>query len=147
MVTTSKIRTPKRLWLAAIMNILIGLLGVAVLVFLARDSDVATKIRLDSLSIFLGAALAVTLISASIFALLGKRNCHYIMLGVAALYFGLVIFQNVSLLSKASALFNEDGEIRLWSNIVRTGLELALNCWAVLSGKTRAFFASRQDTP
>lgn len=65
------------------------------------------------------------------------------MMAAAIVYFGLVIFQNASLLSHAAALFNHESKTKLWSNIVRTGSELALNLWGTLSSKTRTYFATR----
>lgn len=66
------------------------------------------------------------------------------MLDAATLFYGAIIFQNASLLQSADLVFNADGETRLWGNIVRRTLTLALTVWATLSRPSRAYFASRR---
>jgi small basic protein len=129
------------------MNITLGLLGVTILALLARHPDVATKLQLSSFSVWSSAVLIIILMAASTFALFGRRNGHLVMLAAAIVYFGLVIYQNAALLNQADAIFNQDGKTKLWSNIIRTGIELALNLWVALSKKTRIYFSSRQDVP
>lgn len=140
-------KKPRRVNIAALLNILVGVVSFSAIILLAGDPDVASRIQIDSSRVWIGSIFAGALILSSIWALLGRRNSHFIMLGVAILYYGALIYQNASFLGQADVLFNEQGESRLWGNIVRTTLELALTAWAVLSSKTRSYFAARYNAP
>lgn len=60
------------------------------------------------------------------------------MLSAALVYYGGVLAQNAYLLIQAQELIVPTQKIV--TNIVRSGIEVAINLWAVLSAKTRIFF-------
>ena len=140
-------KKPRRVNIAALLNILVGVVGLSVILLLAKDPDVTSKIQIDTWRLWTGAALILLLVLTSAWALLGRRNSHLIMLGVATVFYGTVIYQNASSLGHAAELFSQDGETHLWANIVRTSLELALTVWAALSSKTRSYFSARYGAP
>ena len=140
-------KKPRRVNVAALLNILVGVVGLAAILMFAQNPDVAAKLKLDSWRLWISTGLNAALILSSIWAIMGRRNSHFVMLGAAALYYGALIYQNASLLKYGSELFSQGGEGRLWGNIVRSSLELALTAWAVLSAKTRAYFAALYGAP
>ena len=142
-----KVKKPRRLNIAALLNILLAILAFGALYFLAGDNDVREKIQIDSLAMWTSATLASLLLISSIAVLFSVRNSHFFMLGAAVLFYGAIIFQNASLLQSADLVFNADGRTKLWANIVRRALTLALTVWATFSAPSRAYFAGRRRAP
>jgi hypothetical protein len=137
-------KKPRRLNIAALLNILLAILSLGALFFLAWDPDIREKIQIDRFAIWTSTILASLLLVSSIAVLLSIRSSHFFMLGAAALFYGAFIVQNAWLLQSADLVFNAGDETKLWGNIVRKMLTLALTVWATLSGPSRAYFAGRR---
>ncbi|MBD9480788.1 hypothetical protein [Pseudoxanthomonas sp. PXM02] len=129
---------PKRLWLAALMNIVVGLLGLFFISFVSLSSRVPDEARLGSGTVAMALVTALFLVASSVIALIGRRGWDRLMLAAALVYYGGVLAQNTYLLIQAHKLIVPTQKIA--SNIVRSGIEIAINLWAVLSVKTRVFF-------
>lgn len=142
-MSVTAIKKPRRLNIAALLNILLGILSAGAILFLVNDPTIREKLQLDSTAIWQGAILAALLLIGSVLVLLGIRNSHYMMLAAACFFYGAIIFQNAALLGSAEVLANDGGTTKLWANIVRKSLTLAFNAWAVFSAPSRAYF-SRQ---
>ena len=139
------VKKPRRLNIAALLNILVGVVSLSIIILIAKDPDIASKLQLDSPRFWVSTAMAGTLIIASILVLLTRRNSHLAMLGIAVIFYGALIYQSAALLGMTSAPYTPDS--KLWANIVRLSLELALTVWATLSSKTRLYFAARFNAP
>jgi hypothetical protein len=118
-----------------------SVLGLAVLSLLYRDTAVMAAMNANAFSMTRGALIALVLLVASCYALLGKRHGNFVLFAAAVLYYGALIVQSAGLLGQAHSVFSEGGEMRLWSNIVRQSLALLFVAWATLSSKTRLYFA------
>ena len=140
-------KRPIRLWVAAIMNIVIGLLSLFLLVFLAASPRVPETMRPATATIALAVATASFLVVASSVALLGKNRWNYLMLVAALAFYGLLITQNIVALRGSYAELGQDAGAKLLANVARTGLELVINFWALLSLKTRMYFNSKVAAP
>ena len=136
---------PKRLWLAAVMNIAIGLLGLFFVAFVSLSSRVPDEARLGAGSVAMALVTASFLVVSSVLALLGKRRWDRLMLSAALIYYGGVLAQNAYLLIQAQELIVPTQKIV--ANVVRSGIEIAINLWAVLSAKTRVFFRGATAAP
>lgn len=136
---------PKRLWVAAVMNIAIGLLGLFFVAFLSLSSRVPDDARLGTGSVFIAIVTASFLVVSSVLALLGRRRWDRLMLCAALFYYGGILVQNAYLLAHAQDLIVPTQ--RIVANVVRSGIETAINLWAVLSAKTRIFFRGATPAP
>ena len=67
------------------------------------------------------------------------------MLSAALVFYGSVLAQNSYLLIQAQELIVPTQKIV--ANVVRSGIEITINLWAVLSVKTRIFFRGAATTP
>ncbi|MBP3984601.1 hypothetical protein J5837_09245, partial [Pseudoxanthomonas helianthi] len=136
-MTTPQIKRPKRLWVASLMNILVGCLSLAMLIFVTTSSRVAT-VQLSAGTAAMAAVTAGFLVVSSVMALLGKPRWRRLMLLGALAFYGSVMVQSALLLAQA-----QDSLVpasKLISHVIRSGLELAINLWALLSLKTRQYF-------
>lgn len=127
------------------MNILVGLSGLFLIAFVSLSSRVPDEARLGTGSIVMALVATSFLVVSSVFALLGKRGWDRLMLSAALVYYGGVLAQNAYLFVSAQELAVPAQKIL--ANIVRSGIEIAINLWAVLSVKTRAFFRSGAAAP
>lgn len=143
-MTPPQHKRPKRLWAAAIMNIAVGLISLFALVFLTVSVQTAGAIKLAPSTAVFAVSSAVFLILASVLVLRGKPRGRWLILFAAILFYGSVLLQNAYLLNQA------DGGLlpaeKLTAAAVRSGLEIAINLWALLSAKTRRYFTVT-DTP
>lgn len=140
-------KRPVRLWVAAVMNVLIGLLSLAFLAFLATSARVPAALHPVVAALVWAVCTAGFLIVASIVALLGKPYGRYAMLLAAVVFYGVLIAQNVVTLSGPHAALGQTAGAKLTANLVRTSLELAINLWALLSLKTREYFTGAAVAP
>lgn len=138
---------PKRLWVAAIMNILIGLLALGLLLFLLMSPRVAGELRPSGGAAILGAVSPSFLVVASVVALFGKPYGRYLMLLAALVFYGILIVQNVFLFGTAQSVLGQAGVTKVVANVVRALLELLVNLWALLSFKTRQYFRGAPVAP
>jgi len=144
-VTALQLKRPKRLWLAALMNILVGLISLTALVFISTSSRVPEAARLGGGTAALAAFTAGFLIVSSVLALLGKPRGRWLMLAAALAFYGSILVQNAYILGQV-----QDSLVpanKLIANVVRSGLEIAINLWALLSAKTRRYFGGALAAP
>jgi hypothetical protein len=144
-MSESRLRRPKRLWVAAVMNITIGLLGVFFLAFVSFSSRVPNEARMAAAPVLMALVTTSFLVVSSVLALLGKRGWDRLMLAAALVHYGGVFSQNAYLLVQAQELIVPTQKIV--ANVVRSGIEIAINMWAVLSAKTRVFFRGATAAP
>lgn len=138
-------RRPKRLWVAALMNIAVGLMAMVFVVFFSLSSRVPDEARLGTGSIVFAVITTSLLIVSSVLALFGKRRWDRIMLSAALVYYGSVLAQNASLLVQSEELIIPVQKVV--ANVARSGIEIAINLWAILSAKTRFFFRHASASP
>ncbi|QSX79720.1 hypothetical protein [Agrilutibacter solisilvae] len=127
------------------MNILVGCLSLAMLVFLKTSSRVPAEIHLSAIATATAATTAGFLVFASVMALLGKPRWRRLMLLAAVSFYGSIMVQNALLLAQA-----EDSLVpasKLTSHLIRSGLEVAINLWALLSPRTRQYFDRELAAP
>ncbi|RYG96481.1 MAG: hypothetical protein EON58_11990 [Alphaproteobacteria bacterium] len=141
----SRSKRPKRLWIAAIMNVILGLLSISFLVFLATTARVPEELRITGGMTAFAAATAGFMVISSVMALLGKPSWRQLMLSAALIYYGSILAQNFNFLVSGSETLVPAQ--KLASNAVRSGLEIAINLWALLSTKTRDYFRSIPSAP
>ena len=127
------------------MNIAVGLLGLLFVAFVSLSSRVPDEARLGADSVFMSIAATSFLVVSSFLALLGKRRWDHLMLSAALVFYGSVLAQNSYLLIQAQELIVPTQKIV--ANVVRSGIEITINLWAVLSVKTRIFFRGAATTP
>lgn len=145
MEATSTVRRPRRLWVATILNMLIGLLAVGFLTFLLTSARVPAEVRPGIFTVASGGILACLLVIYSSLALAGRFHANRVLLLVATLYFGSIIIQNaLPLLGLSDSVLPAR---KLTANVVRNAISLGINWWALTSGVTLAFFASRSLSP
>lgn len=133
-------KRPKRLWAAAIMNILVGLLALGLLAFLVMSPRVPDALRPGGAAAVLAVGAPSFLIVASITALSGKPCGRYLMLLAAVIFYGTLIVQNVLLLGTAQGALGQAGAAKVAANAVCASLELLINLWVLLGFKTRQYF-------
>lgn len=138
---------PKRIWIAAVMNILSGALGIFVAVYLALNSKATSDaIGFGPFTAFFGFIAASFLIAASILALLRRKNSRWLMLAAACSYFGIIAAQNILVILFDPSIPGAATQ-KLWTSAGRSTLEVAINVWALCSAKSIAFFEGRPISP
>lgn len=120
------------------MNVMVGLTGLFMLAYLSVSAHVPDEFRPSPGSAVVALASAGFLIASSVLALLGKRRWGWLMLAAAVVYYGGILAQNIYLLIQVQETAVPAQP--LVSHAVRSGLEIAINLWVVLSVKTRAYF-------
>jgi hypothetical protein len=137
-------KRPKRLWIAALLNILAGTISLGALVFLSLSTQVPESLRLDASATVVAGLSTSMLILWSVLALLGIRWARYLMLVAALLFYGGILIQNIQLYLQVDE--GQPGTRQLVAHVVRSGFDIALNLWALLSAKTGRYFAQRPDS-
>lgn len=138
-------KRPKRLWVAALMNIILALFSLAALTFLSLSVQIPENFRIGVGATVVAALSTGMLIVWSVLALRGESWARYLMVAAAVLFYGGILIQNVQLYRSA-----EDAHLAtvpFVAHVVRSALEIAINLWAALSAKTNAYFARRGDVP
>ena len=141
-MTVTELPRPKRLWVAAIMNILVAAISVAAVAFLLLSSNpnIPESMRPGLSTTLLALGTAGLLIVASVLALLRLQFARWLMLAAALIFFGILGFQSLALLVSSGASLPAEAAPKLWANVIRNTLEIAINAWALLSAKTGSFF-------
>ncbi len=142
---SSPVSRPKRLWAAAIMNIFVGLLSLAALLFILISPQAPAELRPGFARALAAGGIAMFLVVASIAALMGRQHARLGMLGAALVFFGMLAIQNILLIAELSDTGDPKMFQKLGSNVARSTIEIAINAWALLSAKTVAFFSSQQS--
>ena len=126
------------------MNILVATISVAAVEFLLLSSNpnIPESVRPGFLTSLLALGTAGLLILASVLALLRVQFARWLMLAAALIFFGILGFQSLALLVSAGSSLPAEAAPKLWANVIRNALEIAINAWALLSVKTAAFFAA-----
>jgi hypothetical protein len=127
------------------MNILVGLTSLVALVFISTSARVPDAVRLGGGTAALAAFAAGLLVVSSVLALMGKPRGRQLMLAAALAFYGSILVQNAYILAQT-----QDSIVpanKLIANTVRSGLEIAINLWALLSVKTRRYFGSALAAP
>jgi len=141
-MTASATSRPKRLWVAAILNIFgatISILGVTYLLF-SSNPNIPESLRPGLSTVLLALGTSGLLIISSVLALLRVQFARWLMLAAAFIFFGILVFQNLSLLVSSGSTLPSGATPKLWANVIRSTSEIAINVWALLSLKTAAFF-------
>jgi hypothetical protein len=133
-----RLKRPMRLWVAALMNILVGVISLAALVFISTSARVPDAVRFGGSTAVLAAITASFLVGSSVLALLGKPRGRQLMLAAALAFYGSILLQNAYMLIQFQGSLVPTN--KLTANVVRSGLEIAINLWALHSAKTRKYF-------
>jgi len=142
-MTNANLPRPKRLWAAAIMNILVALISVIAVAYLLLSSNpnIPDIVRPGLTTTLVALGTAGLLIVASVLALLRIQFSRWLMLAGALIFFGILGFQSAVLLISSTVPLVTDAVPKLWANVIRNALEISINVWALLSAKTTAFFS------
>ena len=132
---------PKRLWVAAIMNIVVAAISVLAVLFLLLSSDptIPEEIRPGLSTSIVALGTSGSLIVSSVLALLRVRAARWLTLAASLLFFGILGAQSLGFLLSSVAPPDEIIP-KLWGNVIRNTLEIAINLWALLSARTALFF-------
>jgi len=135
------VKRPLRLWFAVALNVLVGGLSIALVLFLANSGRVPPSIQLSPSAAVLSSLGAAFLVSTSIAAILGSPRGAKLMRFAAFAFFGSIIAQNLMLLlgTNSTAVPTQ----KLVANVFRHSLSLAFNLWVLRSTVTQEFFAYR----
>ena len=144
---TSERKRPKRLWVAAILNFLVGVLAIGLVAFLFMSSRVPVALRPSGVAAVFAVGAPCFLIVASAIALLGKPYGRYLLLAAALVFFGTLTVQNVLLIGSANNALGHGAASKVVANAVRASIELAINLWALLSTKTSQYFGGAAVAP
>jgi hypothetical protein len=141
-MTITKLPRPKRLWVAAIMNILVAATSVLLLAFLLLSSNpnIPESLRPGLSAALFALGTAGFLIVSSVLALFRVKFYRWLMLAAALIFFGILGFQSLDLLLSSGASLSAGVVQKLWANVIRNALEISINVWALLSAKSAAFF-------
>jgi hypothetical protein len=134
-------KRPKRLWVAALMNILLGLLALFTLGYVSISSNVPSVIRPSGLTTTIAIITAGFLIVSSALALLGKSLGRQLMLAAALLFYGILVVQNANMLAQPHEWLGPGANTKLTASVIRGCFEILINVWVLLSAKTRGYFA------
>lgn len=137
---SSTVARPASLWIAVIMNVLVGLLSVGMLIVLLAVDVVAQAIELPLELALAAGALAVAMISASVAALAGIPRSGPWMLATALGFYGVIAAQNLLLLASLDIATDPGMAKNLFTHAGRACIEIAINVWAISSTRTVAFF-------
>jgi hypothetical protein len=137
-------KRPKRLWVVAIMNIAVALMGIGTLAFMLTSSTFPPELVPSKWSAAFSVFIATAVIVSSLLALLKFRRARWVALTAALVFFGVLLVQSLILAIDPQALLGEiPSKIqsrKLWAGVTRNSIEIGLNLWAFLSAKTAAFF-------
>jgi hypothetical protein len=133
-----RVKRPKRLWVAALINVLVGVTSLVALVFISTSARVPDAARLGGVTAVFAAFASCFLVVSSVLALMGKPLGRQLMLAAALTFYGSIMVQNALILTHAQNSLVPAN--KLFANVVRSGLEIAINLWALLSLKTRRYF-------
>ena len=134
---------PKRLWVVAVMNIVVALLSLAAVLVVFQNSKLPAGQLIGTSGIVISAVIAVTVIVSSILALVGYPQARWLALGSALVFFGILLIQTVLLMVHLGPSLPPQANAKLAGGVVRNSLEIALNLWVFLSAKTATFFDAR----
>ena len=134
-------KRPKRLWVAALMNISLGVLALFTLGYVSTSSNVPSVIRPSGFTTAIAISTAGFLIVSSASALLGKSFGRQLMLAAALLFYGILVAQNANMLAQPHEWLGPSANTKLTASVIRGCFEILINVWALLSAKTRGYFA------
>jgi hypothetical protein len=123
------------------MNIVLGAFALFTLGYIAFSSNVPVVVRPSAYTALLAVTTATLLVSSSVLALLGKPRSPYFMLASALLFYGILVAQNAVMLYGPHDWLGPEAGTKLTASVVRGCIEILINVWALLTAKTRSFFA------
>jgi hypothetical protein len=133
---------PTRLWVAAIMNILVAAISIASVAYLllSTNPNIPASVRPGLFSTLVALGTAGSLVIASVLALMRVRIARWLMLAAALLFFGILGYQSLAMLMWGDPTFAAEMAPRLWANVIRNAIEISINIWALVSAATADFF-------
>jgi hypothetical protein len=133
---------PTRLWVAAIMNILVAAISIASVAYLllSTNPNIPASVRPGLFSTLVALGTAGSLVIASVLALMRVRIARWLMLAAALLFFGILGYQSLAMLTWGDPTFAAEMAPRLWANVIRNAIEISINIWALASAATADFF-------
>jgi hypothetical protein len=137
---------PKRLWVAAIMNVVVAGITVVALVFMMTNDRVPVEVRPTATGAIMSGFLAAFLIATSLLTFLGYPKARWAVLGGALMFYGILLLQSLRLIVHPSEMLPEGSSPQLWANVIRNAIEISVNVWVFLSAKVVAFLRSA-DAP
>lgn len=140
-------KRPMRLLGAAIVNILLGLVSLALFAFLFGSVHIPQTLRPDIAASTVAVCTASFLVVASVLALLGKAYGRNLMLAAVILFYGIIIVQNVFAIASAPDGLGQSAAAKLVTNVLGASIELLFSSWALLSLKTRQYFGGTAVAP
>ncbi|MEG4453098.1 hypothetical protein QUA52_30350, partial [Microcoleus sp. N9_A3] len=84
------------------MNIFVGLLSLAALLFILISPQAPAELRPGFARALAAGGIAMFLVVASIAALMGRQHARLGMLGAALVFFGMLAIQNILLIAELS---------------------------------------------
>ena len=145
MQVSATVRRPKRLWAAAILNFMIGLLAIMLLLFLLTSTRVPAAAKPSIWSLISGGVLGSLLIVYSGRALKAQSSARSSLLMVATIFYGTIIVQNALVLSGLSDSLVPSRMLAV--DIVRHSISLGITWWGLSSSKTMRYFAAASLPP
>lgn len=142
MTTNTDVKRPLRLWVVAVMNVLVATISMAAITYLLFSSNpnIPNEIRPGVPNTILALGTSGLLIVSSILALLRIRFARWLMLFAAVVFFGILCVQNLAIVLTNGSALVEGAAPKLWMNAIRSALEMAFNVWVLLSARTALFF-------
>ncbi len=140
-----RIKRPKRLWVAVGINSLVALAALGFLAFISLGSNVPDEVRPTVAFLIRSSGFAISLLAASMAPLFVTGKWRYLILVVATIYFGMIIYQNMTLIIDSYNAFESKVKIKLITNVIHNSTYLAVNYWAILSTKTKLYFDAKDE--
>lgn len=137
-MTEPPLQRPVRLWVAALMNIILGTLSLAAVAFLSLSTQIPEAFRTGAGNTVVFALSTGLLIAWSVLALMGKPWARYLMLAAALLFYSGILIQNIQLYRSAADAHLATAP--LIAQVAAGVIEIAINLWALLSAKTGRYF-------
>ena len=141
------IKPPKRLWFVCGSNILAAGLSLAVLGILLTNGKTPIDSMPNATTVLLSVTLTSFLIVTSVSAFLGVPYSRWLTLLAAALFFGVLVLQQVEALWLLHDRLTESQRMKVMASSARGVIEIGLNAWALFSAKSARYFASRGADP
>jgi hypothetical protein len=115
------------------------------LAFLLVSARVPAELRPGPIGAYVSAGLSISLMTASVAALMRIQRARMAMLCIAIVYFGTIAVQNLAILAESSASAYASMGPKFVANVGRSSIEIVINAWALCSAKTIAFFSARRN--
>ena len=144
-----KLRTirPRRLWVMAGVNVLITSFNIVAVLFLFFSPNVPAAFAKGPISVVSTSALSLVLMISSVYCAIGSRIARNVTIAAAVLFYGVILANHIAVLVDSGSEFPAPALLKLRAGVLRTLIELSITLWAVLSLKSRVYFATRPLPP